>query len=86
MGLVLLGGSWWALLLAPVAALSAQVAFFGHDAGHQQISASRPVNRVLGLVAANLLAGISYGWWQDKHLRHHANPNTRVSTPTSAKG
>ena len=57
------------------AVLSAQTAFFGHDAGHKQISASAKVDRRLGLVAANLLNGISYGWWQDKHLRHHAHPN-----------
>jgi fatty acid desaturase len=24
---------------------------------------------------ANLLVGISYGWWQREHNRHHANPN-----------
>ncbi|RHA44062.1 fatty acid desaturase family protein, partial [Cellulomonas rhizosphaerae] len=28
------------------------------------------------LVIANLYAGMSYGWWQHKHSRHHAKPNT----------
>ncbi|GAA2096107.1 acyl-CoA desaturase [Microlunatus panaciterrae] len=81
-GIVLLSGSWWVLLLAPVAAIvSAQVSFLGHDAGHQQISESRKTNRVIGVIAANVLAGISYGWWQDKHLRHHANPNQEGLDP-----
>jgi len=84
---IVMGGTWWVILLAPIAAmLSTQVAFFGHDAGHQQISGSRKVNRVLGLIAANLLAGISYGWWQDKHLRHHANPNHEGLDPDVGEG
>ncbi len=85
--LLLLSGSWWALLLAPVAAmLSAQISFLGHDAGHQQISSSRRVNRVVGILCANVLAGISYGWWQDKHLRHHANPNHEGLDPDVGEG
>ncbi|MFD3946619.1 fatty acid desaturase family protein [Streptomyces sp. NPDC058579] len=75
-GLVLLGPSWWALLLAvPLALLSARVAFVGHDAGHAQICADRRWNRVIQLVHANLLLGMSQEWWNDKHNRHHANPN-----------
>ncbi len=75
-GVVLLGGSWWVLALAlPAAVFGARTAFVGHDAGHQQIAASRRVNRVIGLVHADLLLGMSVGWWTDKHNRHHANPN-----------
>ena len=75
-GVVLLGGSWWVLVLAlPAAVLGARTAFVGHDAGHQQIAASRRANRVLGLLHGNLLLGMSVGWWTDKHNRHHANPN-----------
>jgi fatty acid desaturase len=75
-GVVLLGGSWWVLALAlPAAVLGGRTAFIGHDACHQQIAASRRVNRVLGLVHADLLLGMSVGWWTDKHNRHHANPN-----------
>jgi fatty acid desaturase len=86
-GLLLLSGSWWALLLAPLAAiLSAQVSFLGHDAGHHQISSSRRTNRTIGILAANVLAGISYGWWQDKHLRHHANPNHEGLDPDVGEG
>ncbi|MEU4211679.1 acyl-CoA desaturase [Streptomyces sp. NPDC026206] len=75
-GLVLTGDSWWTLLLAvPAAVLSARTAFIGHDSGHAQIAATRRANRVLGLIHADLLLGMSYAWWNDKHNRHHANPN-----------
>ncbi|MBV1939289.1 acyl-CoA desaturase [Streptomyces sp. BV286] len=75
-GVALVGHSWWVLLLAPVlAVLCARTAFIGHDAGHAQITGSRPTGRVIGLLHANLLLGMSYGWWNDKHNRHHANPN-----------
>ena len=38
-GIVLIGDSWWALLLAPLlAVLCARTAFIGHDAGHSQIT------------------------------------------------
>jgi fatty acid desaturase len=74
--LVLIGDSWWALPLAvPLAVLFARTAFIGHDAGHAQISGDKAVGRLIGLVHGNLLLGLSYGWWNDKHNRHHANPN-----------
>lgn len=75
-GMFLLGASWWVLLLAPVlSVLCARTAFIGHDAGHSQITANRSVGRAIGLVHGNLLLGMSSAWWNDKHNRHHANPN-----------
>ncbi|WP_329459637.1 fatty acid desaturase family protein [Streptomyces sp. NBC_01497] len=75
-GLVALGPSWWALLLAPpFAVVTARMAFIGHDAGHAQITADRARGRLVQLVHANLLLGMSQEWWNDKHNKHHANPN-----------
>ncbi|MEV0253376.1 acyl-CoA desaturase [Streptomyces sp. NPDC050732] len=75
-GMFLLGTSWWVLLLAPVlSVLCARTAFIGHDAGHSQITGNRSVSRAIGLVHGNLLLGMSSAWWNDKHNRHHANPN-----------
>ncbi|HEU5158154.1 MAG TPA: acyl-CoA desaturase [Streptosporangiaceae bacterium] len=72
----LLGRSWWQLLVAAfLAVMFAQIAFVGHDAGHQQISGSRGVNDLIGRVHGNLLVGLSYRWWVSKHNRHHAHPN-----------
>ncbi|MEU8217723.1 acyl-CoA desaturase [Micromonospora taraxaci] len=82
---VRLGPSWWQTVTAAgVAVLLAQLAFLGHDAGHRQIFRSRRANDVVGLVCANLVTGISFGWWVDKHNRHHAHPNTEGRDPDLA--
>jgi fatty acid desaturase len=74
---VLIGQSWWQLVTAAVlAVVFTQTGFLGHDAGHQQIFRSRRANDVLGLLLGNLAIGLAYGWWNDKHRRHHAHPNT----------
>ncbi|MGW2224421.1 fatty acid desaturase family protein [Streptomyces formicae] len=84
-GMFLLGTSWWVLLLAPVlSVLCARTAFIGHDAGHSQISGNRTVGRVMGLIHGNLLLGMSSAWWNDKHNRHHANPNHIEKDPDVA--
>jgi fatty acid desaturase len=61
--------------------LSTQVGFFGHDATHRQISRRERPSRLLGMLAGNLLNGLSYGWWLDKHNAHHAHPNDLDSDP-----
>jgi fatty acid desaturase len=71
-----IGESWWQLVTAAfLAVVFTQLAFVGHDAGHRQIFRSRPANDRVGLLHANLLVGISFGWWVAKHNAHHSNPN-----------
>lgn len=55
--------------------VSGQLGFQMHDAGHHQMFARRWQNELVGFLTANVLLGMSYGWWVDKHNRHHANPN-----------
>jgi len=79
---VLVGDSWWQLAVAAfLAVMFTQVGFLGHDAGHRQISGSRRVSHILGILHGNLGIGLSYGWWVDKHSRHHAHPNTEGADP-----
>ncbi|WP_458089675.1 fatty acid desaturase family protein [Streptomyces malaysiensis] len=86
-GLVLAGDTWWTLPLAlPLAILSARTAYIGHDAGHAQIAVGRRANRTIGLLHGNLLLGMSYAWWNDKHNRHHANPNHIEKDPDVGVG
>jgi fatty acid desaturase len=71
-----IGASWWQLLNAGVlGVLSTQVAMLGHDAGHKQVARTRAGSYVIGVLLGNLLTGLSFGWWIDKHNRHHAHPN-----------
>ncbi|WP_328467510.1 acyl-CoA desaturase [Actinoplanes sp. NBC_00393] len=85
--LVLIGDSWWQIAVAVVAAVvSTQVGFFGHDTGHRQIFTSGRANHALGTVLANLGVGFSYGWWIDKHNRHHAHPNDEEKDPDVEAG
>jgi fatty acid desaturase len=86
-GLFWLGNSPWELAVAAYSGIvMAQVAFLGHDAAHQQISASRRRNDAFGLVLAVLCVGLSYDWWVDKHNRHHRNPNEVGSDPDVERG
>jgi fatty acid desaturase len=85
--LAVIGSSWLVLIPALLLGIaSTQVAFLGHDGGHQQISASRAGNTAAGLIAGNLLSGLSIGWWIDKHNRHHANPNKEDHDPDIGEG
>ena len=79
---VMIGPSWWQMGIAALLALVlGQVMFLGHDAAHRQIFASGRWNDWASLVIANLYAGMSYGWWQHKHSRHHAKPNQIGADP-----
>jgi len=74
-GFILLGDSWFQLLIAAaLGIIITQVAFLAHEAAHRQILSTGPANdrlaRVLGAIV-----GMSYSWWDSKHSRHHANPN-----------
>jgi fatty acid desaturase len=79
---VLVGDSWWQVGVAVyLAVVFTQLGFLGHDAGHRQIAGSRRASYVLGVLLGDLGIGLSYGWWVDKHNRHHAHPNTEDADP-----
>ena len=69
----------------PAAALlgfaSVQVEMVGHDIGHHQVPLGRRWALLLGLLVGNLLLGMSYTMWIDKHNRHHAFPNDEARDP-----
>ena len=68
--------TWWELLVAAYfAVVSTQLAFTGHEAGHRQMFRTRQANELAGYLHGNLMIGLSYDWWVDKHNRHHRNPN-----------
>ena len=75
-GFILLGDSWFQLLIAGALGLIfTQFAFLAHEASHRQVFESGPANDRTGRAIAAGVVGISYAWWMTKHTRHHANPN-----------
>ncbi|MGC0272362.1 fatty acid desaturase family protein [Pseudactinotalea sp. Z1739] len=72
-----LGRTPWQLAVAVLfGVLFTQAAFLGHDAAHQQVFSSGKRNEWLSILVANLVVGLSNGWWARKHGKHHADPNT----------
>ncbi|MEO7285622.1 MAG: acyl-CoA desaturase [Jatrophihabitantaceae bacterium] len=81
------GNSWYQLPIAALLGVAfTQVAFLGHDGGHQQVFASQRANDLLGKLTGNLLVGLSYGWWVGKHNRHHSRPNSEGYDPDIGDG
>ena len=79
--------SWWLMPWAALlAVVSGQIGFLGHDIAHRQVSRRARTATLLGLLHANLLSGLSYGWWVDKHNAHHAHPNDLETDPDVRAG
>jgi fatty acid desaturase len=80
-GFILLGDSWFQLLIAgALGIIITQIAFLTHESAHRQILSTGPSNdRLARVLAASI--GLSYSWWDSKHTRHHSNPNTVGKDP-----
>jgi fatty acid desaturase len=77
-----LGDSWGQLFVAVALALVfGQLGLAAHDLAHRQVFSRRRPSEAGGLLVADLLLGMSYGWWMNKHTRHHANPNHEGKDP-----
>ncbi|WP_251439821.1 acyl-CoA desaturase [Microbacterium sp. USTB-Y] len=79
---IVIGDTWWQMFTGVLfAVVFTQIAFLGHDAAHRQIFRSGRWNDWVSLILGDLFVGMSYGWWQHKHTRHHAHPNMIGSDP-----
>ena len=82
---ITLGDTWWQLLTAGFLAVAfAQLALVAHDLAHRQVFRTRKPSEIAGRIVGNLGIGMGYGWWMDKHTRHHANPNHEDLDPDVA--
>ena len=81
-GFVLLGDSWFQLLIAAaLGVIFTQFAFLGHEASHRQVFTSGKANDRMGRALASGVVGLSYSWWMNKHTRHHGNSNVIGKDP-----
>lgn len=82
---LVLGDSWGQLFVAAaLAVVFGQLGLAAHDLAHRQVFSRRRPSEIGGLVVADVLLGMSYGWWMNKHTRHHANPNHENKDPDVA--
>jgi len=68
-GAVLMGAFWQ------------QIAFFGHDIGHNGVSHVRKNDLWWGIVIGNITGGVSLGWWKRSHNVHHVVCNSIENDP-----
>lgn len=77
--LLLFDNIWLRLFSAAFLAVAfSQIGYLGHDTGHLAVfwgRRKRGKHIALGMITANLLLGMSFSWWRDKHNAHHADPN-----------
>eukprot|EP00400_MALV-I_sp_L67-5_P000293 gene293-1058_t len=70
-----LNGRWFLGALA-MGWFYQQVAFLGHDLGHNAVTHRRAGDWFLGCVFGPLLSGVSIGWWKATHNVHHLVTNS----------
>jgi delta8-fatty-acid desaturase len=58
-----------------------QLAFLGHDIGHNAVSHVRRKDMFWGILFGNTLGGISLGWWKKSHNVHHVICNSIEHDP-----
>jgi len=58
-----------------------QMAFIGHDLGHNAVTHNRIYDSYLGLFVGNFCTGISIGWWKRSHNVHHIATNSCTYDP-----
>ncbi len=72
----------WRFGAVPLLALFwGQIAFFGHDLGHNQVFPRTEANRHWGLFCLPFLLGITFRPWVIKHNLHHAETNIIEADP-----
>lgn len=75
-GFVVAGDSWAQVAVAAaLGVVLTQMMFLSHDAAHRQVFRSGPANEWMALLLGTAVGGVSLGWWNSKHTRHHSAPN-----------
>ncbi len=86
-GVVLVGHSWWQLVLAAaLGVVVTQFGFLGPAAAPRQMFVSAAWNDWTARLLSGVFAGLCLGWWKGKHARHHADPNKEGKDPDIAPG
>ena len=68
-------------LAAMAGFVSTQLATLAHAVGHNQVVRSLKKLRALSFFFGPISIGFGHTWWNDKHNKHHANPNNPQKDP-----
>lgn len=66
---------------ASLATFWQQLAFVGHDIGHNAVSHKKMKENTVGIIIGNIFGGISLGWWKRSHNVHHIVCNSIQNDP-----
>ncbi|KAJ6575043.1 delta 8-sphingoloid desaturase protein [Mycena capillaripes] len=58
-----------------------QLTFVAHDLGHVSVTHNWAIDRLLGILIADWIGGLSIGWWVNNHNVHHLVPNHPTHDP-----
>ncbi|KAF8213113.1 delta 8-sphingoloid desaturase protein [Mycena galopus ATCC 62051] len=58
-----------------------QLTFTAHDLGHVSVTHNWAIDRLLGILIADWIGGLSIGWWVNNHNVHHLVPNHPTHDP-----
>jgi delta8-fatty-acid desaturase len=58
-----------------------QLAFIGHDTGHNAITHHQDTDNLVGIAIGNFFGGISIAWWKRSHNVHHIVTNSMEHDP-----
>ena len=77
-GCVVFGSSMMVRMLGAlfIALFWQQVAFLGHDVGHNAITHVRHTDSRMGIFIGNVSQGIAMAWWKWSHNLHHVTTNS----------
>lgn len=83
----IIGDSWLqAVTAAYLALVSVQAGIIAHDSGHMQIRRSRRAANIIGYIYMDAAIGLSFGWWMERHRKHHTYPNDPERDPDMVNG
>lgn len=74
-----LAENWWIRVVLSAILLGCyyqQVAFLGHDLGHNGVTHDRAIDTNVGYLFGNATSGIGIGWWKSTHNVHHLVTNS----------
>ncbi|KAF7347887.1 Delta 8-sphingoloid desaturase protein [Mycena venus] len=73
--------SWFIASAVFLGLMWQQLTFVAHDLGHVSVTHNWAIDRLLGILVADWIGGLSIGWWVNNHNVHHLVTNHPTHDP-----